>query len=140
MAGAVGLAAALEAAVAGREAEVARVRALRDRLGDGLARRVPGLVESGRREDRVAGILHVRLDGIESEAAVVLLDEEGVAASAGAACASGAVEPSHVLAALGLDAAAASSGVRFSLGATSTDEDVDLALDRVPPVLERLRN
>jgi cysteine desulfurase len=140
VAAAAGAAAALTATVAGRAAESARVRALRNRLGDGLAATVPGLVESGRREDRVAGILHVRLDGVESEALVVLLDEAGVAASAGAACSSGAVEPSHVLTSMGLDAAAASSGLRLSLGVTTTDEDVDRALDRVPDLVARLRN
>jgi cysteine desulfurase len=140
VAGAVGTAAALSATVAGRQADVARVRGLRDRLGDGLAARLSGVTETGRRGDRVAGILHLRLDGIESEALVVLLDEAGIAASAGAACSSGAVEPSHVLASLGLDPRAASSGVRFSLGVTTTDQDVDHALDRVPRVVERLRN
>jgi len=101
---------------------------------------VPALVESGRRQDRVAGILHLRVDGVESEALVVLLDEYGIAASAGAACSSGAVGPSHVLVSLGLDDVAASSGIRFSLGVTSTDEDVDHALDRVPQAIARLRN
>ena len=140
VAGAVATAAALAAAVAGRDDDVARVAALRDRLGDGLAARIAATTESGRRDDRVAGILHLRVAGIESEALVVLLDEAGVAASAGAACSSGAVEPSHVLLSMGLDPAAAASGVRFSLGVTTTDEDVDHALDRVPHVVERLRN
>jgi cysteine desulfurase len=140
VAGAVGMAAALASTVDERAATTARVRVLRDRLGDGLADRVDGLVESGRRQDRVAGILHVRLAGIEAEALVVLLDEAGIAVSAGAACSSGAVEPSHVLASMGLDAAAASSGIRFSLGVTTTDEDVDRALAQVPPAVERLRN
>lgn len=140
VAGAVGAAAALAATVAGRDDDVARVRALRDRLGDGLVARVSGAVESGDRDRRVAGILHVRVPGVESEAAVVLLDEAGVAASAGAACSSGAVEPSHVLTAMGLGAAEASSGLRFSLGVTTTDEDVDHALAQVPGVLDALRN
>jgi len=140
VAGAVGMAAALEATVAGRAVDGARVTALRDRLADGLAARVPGLVESGRRHDRVPGILHLRVDGVESEALVVLLDELGIAASAGAACSSGAVEVSHVLVSLGLDDAEASSGIRLSLGVTSADEDVDRALDRVPFAIERLRN
>ncbi len=140
VAGAVGTAAALAATVAGRPSDVPRVAALRDRLGDGLAARIPGLVESGRRRDRVAGILHVRLDGVESEALVVLLDQAGIAASAGAACSSGAVGPSHVLASLGLDAGAASTGLRLSLGVTTTDEDVDRALDQVPLAVDRLRN
>jgi cysteine desulfurase len=140
VAGAVGMAAALAATVEERATTVARVGDLRDRLGDGLAERVPGLVESGRRRDRVAGILHVRLAGVEAEALVVLLDEAGIAVSAGAACSSGAVEPSHVLASMGLDPAESSSGVRFSLGVTTTDEDVDRALDRVPSAVDRLRN
>jgi len=140
VAGAVGAAAALAATVAGRDDDVARVRALRDRLGDGLVARVSGAVESGDRDRRVAGILHVRVPGVESEAAVVLLDEAGVAASAGAACSSGAVEPSHVLTAMGLGAAEASSGLRFSLGVTTTGEDVDHALAQVPGVLDALRN
>jgi cysteine desulfurase len=140
VAGAVATAAALTAAVARRDDDVARVVVLRDRLGDGLASRTAAITESGRRADRVAGILHLRVDGIESEALVVLLDEAGVAASAGAACSSGAVEPSHVLTSMGLDTATASSGVRFSLGVTTTDEDVDHALDQFPHVVERLRN
>jgi len=140
VAGAVGTATALAATVAGRDTAVARVADLRDRLGDGLVARVPGLVESGRRADRVAGILHLRVDGVESEALVVLLDEAGVAVSAGAACSSGAVGPSHVLTSMGLAPTVSSSGVRFSLGTTSTDDDVALALDRFPQVVGRLRN
>ena len=140
VAGAVGTATALAVTCEERADQVARVGALRDRLGDGLAAGVPGLVESGRRSDRVAGILHVRLAGIEAEALVVLLDDAGVAVSAGAACSSGAVEASHVLRSMGLDAAETSSGVRFSLGVTTTEEDVDRALSQVPCAVDRLRN
>jgi cysteine desulfurase len=140
VAGAVGMAAALASTVAEQPSTVDRVTALRDRLGDGLLAGVPGTTETGDRDRRVAGILHLRFDGVEAEAAVVLLDQLGIAASAGAACSSGAVEPSHVLAAMGLDPAEASSGVRFSLGVTTTDEDVDRALVRIPDVVGRLRN
>jgi len=140
VAGAVGAAAALAVTVAERDEAVARVGALRDRLADGLLARLPGAVETGDRDHRVAGILHLRIPGVESEAAVVLLDEAGVAASAGAACSSGAVEPSHVLEAMGLDRREASSGLRFSLGVTTTGQDVDHALARVPGVVDRLRN
>jgi len=140
VAGAVGTAAALAATVADRDEVVARVVALRDRLADGLLAVLPGAVETGDRGHRVAGILHLRIPGVESEAAVVLLDEAGVAASAGAACSSGAVEPSHVLEAMGLDRRQASSGLRFSLGVTTTGQDVDHALARIPEVLDRLRN
>jgi cysteine desulfurase len=136
----VGMAAALAATVVERDAMVARVTALRSRLGEGLAALVPGLHESGHRADRVAGILHVRVVGVEAEALVVLLDEVGIAVSAGAACSSGAVEPSHVLASMGLDAAESLSGIRLSLGVTTTGEDVDHVLDRLPHAVERLRN
>ena len=140
VAGAVGMAAALSATVSERAATVARVTALRDRLADGLSARVPGITESGRRVDRVAGILHLRVAGVEAEALVVLLDEAGIAASAGAACSSGAVEPSHVLEAMGLGAAESASGIRLSLGVATADEDVDHVLERFPHVVQRLRN
>ena len=140
VAGAVGTAAALAVTVATRNETVARVTGLRDRLADGLLSSVPGAVETGDRSHRVAGILHLRLAGVESESVVVLLDEAGIAASAGAACSSGAVEPSHVLEAMGLDRREASSGLRFSLGVTTTGQDVDHALARVPGVVDRLRN
>jgi cysteine desulfurase len=140
VAGAVGTAAALAATSSERDGTVARVAALRDRLGDGLSARIDGVVETGRRDDRVAGILHLRIGGTEAEAVVVLLDHAGIAVSAGAACSSGAVEPSHVLRSMGLGAAESASGIRFSLGPTTTDRDVDRALDCVPGVVERLRN
>ena len=140
VAGAVGTAAALAATGAGRQSDAVRVMELRDRLADGLLDSVVDAVETGGRSDRVAGILHLRFADVEAEAMVVLLDQVGIAASAGAACSSGAVEPSHVLAAMGLGRRAASSGVRFSLGVTTTDHDVDRALARIPEVVSRLRN
>ncbi|MGD0882943.1 MAG: cysteine desulfurase family protein [Acidimicrobiales bacterium] len=140
VAGAVGMAAALSATVSGRAADVVRVTALRDRLGDGLAARLDGSVETGRRDDRVAGILHLRIEGTEAEALVLLLDRAGIAVSAGAACSSGAVEPSHVLQSMGLGTGESSSGIRFSLGVTTTEAEVDRALDCVPGVVEGLRN
>jgi len=140
VAGAVGAAAALTATTGTRTEDVRRVTALRDRLADGVTEAVPGVVETGDRSDRVGGIVHLRFAGVEAEAMVVLLDRAGIAASAGAACSSGAVEPSHVLAAMGLGPAEASSGVRFSLGVTTTDEDVDRAITRVRDVVGQLRN
>jgi cysteine desulfurase len=140
VAGAVGTAAALVACVAGRHTDVARVTDLRDRLADGLLAAIPDAVETGGRGDRVAGILHLRFARVEAEAMVILLDQVGIAASAGAACSSGAVEPSHVLAAMGLDREDSSSGIRFSLGVTTTDRDVACALARIPDVVSRLRS
>jgi cysteine desulfurase len=139
VAGVVGCAAALAATVADRRHTVERVGTLRDHLCDGLLSAVPGSTETGDRTHTVAGITHVRFAGIEGETLVVLLDEAGVAASAGAACSSGAVAASHVLEAMGLSRAEATSGVRFSLGTTTTAGDVEHALEAVPAAVERLR-
>ncbi len=140
VAGIVAMAAALAVSAARRPETVGAVGLRRDRLGDGLLASVAGAVETGDRRHRVAGSLHLRIAGVESEALVVLLDERGVAVSAGAACSSGAVEVSHVLTSMGLGPAEAASGVRFSLGATTTDEEIDLALSVVPGAVDQLRD
>jgi cysteine desulfurase len=140
VAGIVAMAAALSATVVARADTTARVTTLRDRLVDGLVATVDGAEETGDRARKVPGHAHLRFAGVESEAMVVLLDDAGVAASAGAACSSGAVEPSHVLSAMGLDKSAASSGIRFSLGPTSTDAEVDHVLAVVPDLVASLRN
>lgn len=139
VAGIVGCAVALAATVADRKERIDQTAALRDRLADGLVSSVPGVCETAERASTVAGITHLRFAGIEGETLVMLLDELGVAASAGAACSSGAVAASHVLEAMGLSRAEAASGVRFSLGATTTSGDVDRALATVPAAVDRLR-
>ena len=139
VAGIVGMAAAAEATVRQRQFTVARVRALRDRLAEGLLASVPGAVETGARDRKVAGSCHLRIPGVESEALLFLLDEAGVCASAGSACASGALEPSHVLLAMGVPEDEAGSALRLSLGWCSTDADVDTALEVVPATVARLR-
>jgi cysteine desulfurase len=139
LAGIVGMAAAMAATVAHRKATVARVRSLRDRLLDGLVASVPGVVETGSREGKVAGNAHVRFDGVESESLLFLLEAAGVCASAGSACASGALEPSHVLTAMGVEASSAAGSIRFSLGVTTSADDIDLALKVVPDAVVRLR-
>ncbi len=140
VAGIVGMAAALAATSSDRDRTVTRVTAQRDRLGDGLLATVAGAAETGDRRDKVAGHLHLRFAGVESEALVVLLDESGVAVSAGAACSSGAVEASHVLLSMGLGADEAASGIRFSLGESTTDADIERALAVVPDVVAQLRD
>jgi cysteine desulfurase len=140
VAGIVAMAAALSVTDSDRPAVVARVGVLRDRLGNGLLAEVTGSTESGRREDKVAGHLHLRFAGVESEALVVLLDEVGVAVSAGAACSSGAVDISHVLTSMGLPRDQAGSGIRFSLGVTTTEADIDHALAVVPGAVGQLRD
>src|SRR5206468_11589317 len=137
--GIVGMAAAVRATVADRKDTVDRVVRLRDRLADAIVAAVPDARESGSRSSKIAGNCHLRFDGVESEALLVLLDDAGVCASAGSACASGAMEPSHVLRAMGVSVTDALSSVRLSLGSTTTDDDVDLALKVVPDAVAQLR-
>lgn len=149
VAGIVAMATALALTVEERGATVERVTTLRDRLADGLVARVPGLVETGvhpsprdgrrDRSHKVAGSCHVCIEGVESESLLFLLDEAGVYASAASACASGAMEPSSVLAAMGVPQVAARGALRLSLGAVSTDADVDAALAAVEAAVERVR-
>jgi cysteine desulfurase len=140
VAGIVAMAAALATTVSERDRAGGRVRVLRDRLGDGLVRSVDGVSETGLRHEKVPGHLHLRFAGVESEALVVLLDEAGVAVSAGAACSSGAVEASHVLLSMGMGRHEAASGIRFSLGSTTTYEEIDHALAVVPGAVAQLRD
>ncbi len=139
VAGIAGMTAALAAVAEGREEEAARVAKLRERLADGLLAEIPESRETGARAGKVAGNCHIRFAGVEAEALLVLLDEGGVCASGGSACASGALEPSHVLLAMGLEPADATSSLRFSLGWTTTDADIDAALEVVPPAVAQLR-
>jgi cysteine desulfurase len=139
VAGIVGMAAAARVTAASRAKTVEGVGALRDRLADGLLGAGLSAIETGRRETKVAGNCHLRFPGTESEALLVLLDELGVCASAGSACASGAIEASHVLVAMGLSSEEASSSIRFSLGATTTLDEVELALTAVPKAVGQLR-
>jgi cysteine desulfurase len=132
VAGIVGFAAAVAACRASRP----DVQALRDRLADGLLATVPGSRESVDRAATVPGILSVLVEDVESEALLVLLDRAGVCASAASSCASGAMQASHVLGALGLPAGGA---LRLSLGWTSTDADVDHALAVIPAAVAQLR-
>jgi cysteine desulfurase len=139
VAGIAAMAAAMQVTVARRAATVARVAAMRDRLADGLLGAVPGAVETGDRDVKVAGNCHLTFEGVESEALLVLLDAAGVYASAGSACASGAVEPSYVLTAMGVPRERGVGALRLSLGPTTTDADIDLALEAVPAAVARLR-
>ena len=139
VAGAVGMAEALRITTERRDAEVARIAPLRDRLAAGLAARVPGCFVNGEPGRKVAGNCHVGFPGVEAETLLVALDRDGLCAAAGSSCTSGATEPSHVLAAMGLSRDAALASIRLSLGYASTDADVDAALDVVPRAVEQLR-
>jgi cysteine desulfurase len=139
VAGIVAFATALAITDRCRHDEVARIGALRDRLVDGLISEIPDAIETVPRADKVAGSAHMCFAGVESEALLFLLDEEGVCASAASACASGAMEPSHVLAAMGVDPIWAKGALRMSLGFASTEADADRALEVIPGCVARLR-
>jgi cysteine desulfurase len=139
VAGIAGMAVALAATVGERVATVERVGALRDRLIDGVRAEVPGVHETVPRSVKVAGSAHVCIEGVESEALLFLLDRAGVAASAASACASGAMEPSHVLLAMGVPKEQAAGALRMSLGYASTAADVDRALEVIPAAVRQLR-
>jgi cysteine desulfurase len=139
VAGIVGLTTAMALAADERKATVDRVAALRDRLVDGLQARVEGINETVPRDRKVAGNAHLLVDGVEAEALLFLLDRKGVCASAGSSCSSGAMDPSHVLAAMGVSRERAASALRLSLGPASTADDVDRALELIPAAIAQLR-
>lgn len=122
-----------------RASELVRLGALRDRLVDGLTKAVDGVHETVPRDRKVAGSAHVCFEGIESESLLYLLDEADVCASAASACASGAMEPSHVLAAMGVRRELSTGALRMTLGSTTTGDDVDRAIDVVASSVRRLR-
>jgi cysteine desulfurase len=136
--GIVGAAAALELLRAEREEEVTRLEKLRDRLIAGVLR-IPDAQLTGHPTRRHPGSASFAFAGVEGESMLLNLDLEGIAASSGSACTTGDVEPSHVLTAMGFTASEARGHLRLTLGASSTDEDVDTPLARLPGVVERLR-
>jgi cysteine desulfurase len=139
--GAVGLAAALRCAAGERQQTVERVGALRDRLADGLIKTVTGAHRTvGAGVDVLPGHLHLCLEGIEREELLLALSERGICASGGSSCASGALEASYVLAAMGVPDDLARGAIRFTLGHDSTAADVDRALAIVPGVVASLRH
>jgi cysteine desulfurase len=143
VAGAAALAVAAELTAARREQEVARLGQLRDQLVAGLVDRlgdtvIPTVVAAGDTDSVAAGIAHVMLVGVEAEALLFLLDAEGLRASAASSCSSGAQDPSHVLAAMGVDRELAQGSLRLSLGHTSDESDIAAALDIIPAAVGRL--
>jgi cysteine desulfurase len=145
VAGAVGLATALRLVAAERATVGPRVAAQRDRLRDGLLHSVEGAYRTVSAAAAAAGVgmlpghLHLCVPGVEREELLVALGAEGVCVSGGSSCASGALQPSHVLAAMGVAPELAAGAVRFSLGYGTTDDDIDRALAVVPAVVGALR-
>jgi cysteine desulfurase len=139
VAGAVGMAAAARIAVDGLAANSARLRALRDRLIDGVLAGIDDTRLNGAREPRLPGNAHFTFDGCEGDALLMVLDANGIECSTGSACTAGVAQPSHVLLAMGADAASARGSLRLSLGHTSVDADVDAALRVLPGAVARAR-
>jgi cysteine desulfurase len=139
VAGIVGLGKAAELARKSLAEDAARVSALRDRLEQGLLSRVSHSQANGARGPRTPNTTNINFPGIEGEALVIALDLKGLACSTGAACSSGAVEPSHVLTAIGLRPEEARASLRFSLGRHTTSADIDFALETVPAAVKQLR-
>ena len=134
-----GLAAALAQADANLPANTARCLDLRQRLTERLLA-IPGTHLNGDAAQRLPGNVNITFDGVEAETLLLLLDEAGICASAGSACSAGAVEPSHVLLALGLTPAQAKSTLRLTLDATNTAEEIDTAAAVITACVQRLRD
>jgi cysteine desulfurase len=139
VAGAVALSCAARAAHLDLDDESRRLAGLRDRLEASVLERVPAAGVNGGRAARAANTTNIWFDGVQGEALVVALDLAGFAVSTGSACSSGAVEPSHVLAAMGLTPERARSSLRFSLGRSNTPEQVDALAVAVEEAVARLR-
>ena len=139
--GVVGLGKAIELATENIEENRARLTVLRDKLIDGILERIPYARLNGPRGDkRLPGNSNISFEFIEGESILLSLDFEGICASSGSACTSGSLDPSHVLLAIGLPHEKAHGSLRTTLGAASTEEDVEKLLNELPPIIERLRN
>lgn len=115
------------------------IAALRDRLESGILAHVPGTIVNGEPSRRVPNTSNISFEAIEAESLLIALDLEGVAISTGSACSSGSLEPSHVLRAMGLPNARARNSLRFSLGSTTTADEVDFVVETLPRLVNRLR-
>jgi cysteine desulfurase len=136
---AVAMGVAAEAAAQDLESERARLAELRDRLESMILDRIPGTGVNGRGAPRLVNTTNIYFDGISAEALLIALDLRGFAVSTGSACSSGAVEPSHVLTALGLSRERARASLRFSLGRANTREQVDALVEAVAEAVAHLR-
>jgi cysteine desulfurase len=116
-----------------------RVRALRDRLEDGLLKAIPNALLNGKKDERLPNTTNISFEYVEGEAILLMMDQFGICASSGSACTSGSLEPSHVMRAMGVPFTAAHGSIRFSLSTYNTEAEVDIVLEKLPPIIERLR-
>jgi cysteine desulfurase len=135
----VGFGRAAELAMASLPDEHTRVRALRDRLEDGILAAIPGTSRNGAKEPRLPNTSNLAFEGVEAEGILMLLDQAGICASSGSACTTGSLDPSHVLTAMGFSVARARSSIRFSLGIYNTEAEVDYVLEHLLGIIAKLR-
>ncbi|MEW6765261.1 MAG: cysteine desulfurase NifS [Pseudomonadota bacterium] len=135
----VALGAACEQALSHMAYENTEVRALRDRLEQGILAQVPNAFVTGDPDNRLPNTCNIAFEYIEGEAILLLLNKQGIAASSGSACTSGSLEPSHVMRAMGIPYTAAHGTVRFSLSRYNTAEEIDRVIAAVPPIVAQLR-
>lgn len=139
VAGIVGLGKACELAAKFIDDENSRVKALRDKLEIAIIKSCPNAMVNGDSGHRLPNTTNISFEFIEGEAILLLLDRFGICASSGSACTSGSLEPSHVLRAMGVPFTAAHGSIRFSLSRYNTEEDVDLVIEKMPAIVNRLR-
>ena len=139
VAGIVGFGKAVELATAEMQERNERLRQMRDRLIDGVLASIPHARLNGARYNRLPGHDNFSFEFIEEESMLMLLDMNGIYASSGSACTSGSLDPSHVLLAIGLPHEVAHGSLRLTLGRENTMEDVDYILEKLPPIVQRLR-
>ncbi len=139
VAGAVGLARTLEIASARMTKDNEHLIKLSDMFIDSLLKSIPDCRLNGPRTNRVPQTVNIAFDGIEGESIILNLDLKGIAASSGSACTSGAIEPSHVLMAMGVPAITAQGAIRFSMGRATTTKDLEYTLEVLPEIINRLR-
>jgi cysteine desulfurase len=137
--GIMGFGLAAELALRDQAAFAKRLRALRERLRDGVLARVPDVRVNGHPTEVLPNTIDISFPGAEGEAILLSLDLEGIEVSTGSACASGSLEPSHVLMATGVGPELAHGSIRFSMGRGTTEEEVDYILEKLPPIIKRLR-
>ena len=116
-----------------------RVGQLRDKLEATLLEQIPQSMVNGDREHRLLNTTSIAFEYVEGEAILLMMNEHGICASSGSACTSGSLEPSHVLRAMGVPFTAAHGSIRFSLSRYTTEEEIDVVIEKMPPIIERLR-
>ena len=121
------------------EEENLRVKAMRDKLEQGLLEKIPSSMLNGHKTERLPNTTNISFEFVEGEAILLHLDRFGICASSGSACTSGSLEPSHVLRAMGVPFTAAHGSIRFSLSVFNIDDEVDYILENLPPIIENLR-